>query len=238
MPIGKIIMTKYSKNKLLSNIDYLLKTRDIKIGELESSISVSPGYFSRIRNNESDETCPSIDCLSSIACKLKVSLISLLYSDFSLLTETECFLLKSIEMIIKKTNSDQIIWKKESSNSFLNSGFPLCEPGEVILGIKKRHFKSLFNGCHCDINGFVLSFTFERQSYYLIPLADDEGSSTQYELYFLQSGVLVKKVCNANKASKDGFLEIFKTLYLSAIESANKIRIDESVKSSLEDLLK
>lgn len=230
-------MIKYSKNRLLNNIDLLLKEKDMKISELEGSIKVSPGYFSRLRNNENDEACPSIDTLSSIAETLGTTLTSILYCDLSMVTETESFIIQSINSVIDKTNKDDIKWEKKTSQVFVRSTFPLCGEYKTILGLPEYHFVSAFTGESLSVTGDVLYFKYKNDSYYLIPL-DDEGDKTQYEFYMLYANTLAKKVFNANSKSKDGFVLIMESLYDAASKSVKKIRIDENVKKGLEELIK
>lgn len=225
-------MTKYSKNRLMSNIDFLIKRKGVKIGELESFVNVSTGYFSRIRNSESNETCPSIDVLAMTAVKLDCSLVGILYSDYAALSETELFIVDSINNIIKKTTRESIIWERISSENFYLSHFPLCLKIKNFLNIDINVFKSKFLEKNVSLAGDVLICKNTDGTFYLIPISDG-SNNIQYEFYLQTIDGHIKTILNGNDESKEGVFKLFEALYNVGLLSSKKIRIDKDVENAL-----
>ncbi len=69
----------YTKTAL-SNIFILCKIKEIKIGEIEKSVGISPGYLSRMKKHTN---AISFDTMVKISKYLDVSLDSLLEDEFS-----------------------------------------------------------------------------------------------------------------------------------------------------------
>ena len=225
-------MTKYSKNRLMSNIDFFLKRKGVKIGELENFVDVSTGYFSRIRNSESDETCPNIDVLTMTALKLDCSLVGLLYSDYAALTDTELFIVDSINNIIKKTTREQLVWERKSAGVFYSSGFPLCIKEKNFLNIESYFFRSKFLGKNVLVSNDVLYFKNSDGYFYLVPIVDG-SDGVQYEFYFQPFLGTVKSIINGNNLSKEGIFELLESLYNTGLLSSKKLRIDSDVETAL-----
>lgn len=226
-------MIKYDKDRLLNNIDFLLEKNNIKKGELEQFIEVSPGYLSRIKASDNVDASPNIDKLSLIASKLNCSIISLLFCDYASLTETEIYLVNSLESIIDKTNNDQVVWCKLSPSSFLHSGFPLCFKKENMFlkfDFDEYAFRSSFLGKTVGVVDNVYYSKNKSDTIYIIPVREED--ETQYEIYINSKGE-VAKIINGSSESKSGILKILQTLYDVAVFSSKKVRIDESVRQML-----
>lgn len=229
-------MQKYSKNRLLNNISYLLLKNNIKISELESRIEVSPGYFSRLRKNENDNVCPNLEVLVSIANTFNCSISMLVYGDFTRLNETEVFLVDAINKLITQTSEDKVVWERIHQTSFMDSGFPLIkETSNNLLRFPEKHYKSLFTGKNETINNVVYYASFMNAFLYLIPIPykNDE----RYELYRIKDNA-VNKICSSIIDEKCVFNDLLKDLYLEASESSQRIRIDSEVKKDFESFLK
>lgn len=102
----------YNKNLFIDNIYYLAKQRKIKIGELESLIGVSTGYFARLRQGEKN-VAPGADSLLTAADLLSVSVDALLTFDFSQTTEAESSLHQYLEKLLRETQSHKLIWRED-----------------------------------------------------------------------------------------------------------------------------
>ena len=53
-------MDEFNRQKLMENVNELIKEKGLKVGEVESAIGVSTGYISRLTKKETD-TAPSAD---------------------------------------------------------------------------------------------------------------------------------------------------------------------------------
>lgn len=228
-------MQQYSKSRLLNNVNYLLSRHNLKISELETAIEVSPGYFSRLKKNENDSACPSLDVLTSIANQFHCSISFLIYYDFVGLNETELFLVDVLNKIITKTSEDNIVWERLSSTSFLNSSFPLIVKRTGVLNMVEKRFKSLFSGREENVSHLVFYTHFLDSILYLIPISYS-NSEDDYELYSVKKEA-AKKICSSTNDEKHAFTELLKDLYIAATESSKKIRIENDIKKELEDFL-
>ena len=73
-------MASFDKNRCLNNIYFLVKEKNLRIGDLEAGAGVSIGYISRLNKDDSKAT-PSIEFLVSIADKLDVTIDALIQYD-------------------------------------------------------------------------------------------------------------------------------------------------------------
>ena len=91
-------MTEQFNPKILfDNIDFLIKSENRKIGEVESEAGVSAGYISRTSKDGGSR--PGIDFIMNIAKVLHVSIDTLLKVDISSLTPTERYLISFLEKL-------------------------------------------------------------------------------------------------------------------------------------------
>lgn len=113
-------MEEIFNNKLLfDNITYLIKKQNKKIGEVEQSANVSPGYISR--TSKEPNAKPSIDFVINISNILNVSIDYLLKTDISKVTATETYLLDFINKINSDSINDKVMWEKVSKFNPKNS---------------------------------------------------------------------------------------------------------------------
>lgn len=226
-------MTNYSKERLLNNIDYLLKMKNVKISELETYMGVSVGYLSRLKNSDNPESCPSIDSLSKIAEKLDSSIISLLFCNYAELTETELYLITKIEKIIDKTKDGLIKWERIKQHDFGNYDYDINESYESFYG-SGNGTKSLFLDQYVTICDDVFYFYLKNKEYLLIPIAID--GNVQYEFYLVTDETNCKRIMCSQKDGKSGIFEIMDNLYKIARISSKQVKIDKEVKESLDSL--
>ena len=112
-------MTKeFNKTLLASNISYLLKQKNMKIGTFEEQVNVSPGYLSRI--SKEDSIKPGIDFIVRAASILDTSIDILLGTDLTSLTATETYFKQFIEKLIKDTRNERLEWQCEKPR-YLNN---------------------------------------------------------------------------------------------------------------------
>ena len=234
---------EYDKNRLVSNIEFLLKRSDIKIGDLETQCGVSVGYLSRLKNNESNDVSPSAEVLLRLSRLLNVSLTSLLCSDMASMTETELFLQKVLEDMIKKTESNKLVWNRYTSYNIyeekLRDGYtslPLIEGYEDNFGGEHTFYRSMFTEETMVLGGNYYVLFDNNNLYYLIPVSNEDRGLV-YELYILLPDDSFKTVCCSNNDSNPLIIKLLCDLFTSVEKSSKQIRIDEDVKKSLEDFL-
>ncbi len=245
---------KYSKKILLSNIEYLLKKNDMKIGELENFANVSIGYFSRLKNNDNDSICPSIDTLSLIAEKLNVSINSLLFIDISKLTETENYIINFIENLTLKTEKNELDWAKESIKDFYNIGRfnkksnPLIKKETNSFGEDDIRYNSLYVDEKLKLIGPIYKLFRVKRDIYIFKVEYDFDSESDYdmkngigyELYFIDKmpNNSAHKICGVmSDNNKQEIFDIMEKLYNSIEESSSKLKLDEEAKIGIEEFL-
>ncbi len=244
-------MQKYSKKLLLNNIDYLIKKKGIKVGELETAAGVSSGYFSRLKNNENETVCPAVDTLSLIADKFNISLINLLYSDMTSLTEDDLYVIKFLKELTERTQDDKIKWDAESIMHFYDTRNyyirdyhqPLADKtydddGDVIK------YKSLFNEKPVELTGPIYKLSRIKRNMYITKIQSCDSNEQSdfdycegYEFYFEEKdgpSNSLHKVCYAmNNKGKPEIYDVLKTLYEAITIASNNTKLDQSVKDGI-----
>jgi len=108
-------MEHFNSKILFDNIDFLIKSQNRKIGEVENEAGVSAGYISRTSKEGGSK--PGIDFILNVAKVLNVSVDTLLKIDIASLTPTEKYLLAFFEKLERDTASDLLAWERESAES-------------------------------------------------------------------------------------------------------------------------
>lgn len=129
----------FDKKICLSNIRELLKTSEIKIGQLEKEAGCQAGYVSRLEKPDSTGL-PSIDFLMTAAKMLKVSLDVLLTVQLNKLSPTAAYIVKFLDKLSRETVECKLEWQKKTP--------------------------SVLNNLECDINGNVYHPLFEYAKFY------------------------------------------------------------------------
>lgn len=245
-------MQKYSKKLLLSNIDYLIKKKGIKVGELEAAARVSSGYFSRLKNNENETVCPAVDTLSLIADKFNISLINLLYSDMTSLTEDDLYVIKFLKELTERTQDDKIKWDAESVIHFYDPRNYYIRDYHHPLHLldyddnneKIINYKSLFNEKPVELAGPIYKLFRIKRNMYITKIQScdsnkqsDSDKSEGYEFYFEEKDETsnsLHKVCYAiDNKGKPEIYDMLKTLYEAITITSNNTKLDQSVKDGI-----
>lgn len=111
-PVGK----KFNKYVCFSNIRELLKTCDVKIGQIEKEAGCQAGYMSRLEK-KTNTTEPSLEFLLTASQMLRVSLDVLTTVDLTALNPTEKYLVTFIQKLNQDTIDDKLEWNRESADS-------------------------------------------------------------------------------------------------------------------------
>ena len=235
-------MPEYSKTKFLKNIVYLMKIKNVKIGELEEAAKVSAGYLSRLSKNNDDNSAPGIDTLTLMAKKLGVTITTLLYCDFTSLTDTEKYIQKFLTKMIEETTKlNGFEWEKETVSAVLNShNHPLCaENFEGYADSVPYVYNSLFSENVCQLTLPIFKLTHRKNTFYISHIylnLGNQQTDESYELYMFSNGEL-KKVCNSNKESKEEIRTLLASLYEAAKASSHNLKLDDDVKDCIDEFL-
>lgn len=121
----------------ISNIEFRRNELGIKIGDLEKSVEVSTGYFSRL--SKSPETLPNIDLALKVSYALNISLDLLLRIDLKALSSSEQLVYNYLCKIRDDTISGKIEWIHTSEILDIREA-------DIAHSKKKYGFKAYTNG--------------------------------------------------------------------------------------------
>lgn len=250
-------------DKMYNNIAALVKRRGIKMGEFESSIGVSAGYVSRLKNNNSS---PTVDFVIKISDYLEVSIDALLNYDMNSSTNNLDYLSDFVNRLIKDTDSRKLVWKrcdpidiKTNGASFFGRLFQ-----RPIIGQRERdvsdyenfdfnfdpyiygdeyEYHSLFNTC-IDPDSIKTSYRGQSVSgmnFYLINFtkADVDG----WELYIdpdtdiPMEGYTLQGIYTTVDSVTDKLLPVTKDLVQCIKKNLEDAKISISLRNMLDDYL-
>ena len=105
----------FDKAKFIRNIRELVRVKDVKIGQIESTAGVRTGYLSRL-DKKGNDTLPSIAFLISAAKLLDVTIDDLINREMGSMSEDEKYVDDFLKDLITDTENHLIHWKKESDD--------------------------------------------------------------------------------------------------------------------------
>ena len=114
----------FDNSVLVSNITYLAKSNEIRLGELEKMLGISTGYISRTARENANKRL-SIDVVWKVAKFFDVSIDDLISRDFRIPSETADLLRQFIVKLSTQTMLDEIEWDCE--------GGYICESSPMLF---------------------------------------------------------------------------------------------------------
>lgn len=211
--------------KIFNNIYYLLEEKNIKVGELEKELEITPGYIARTRK---DGGRPSIDFLWNVAQYFNTHIDIIVSVDLQKLTETERFIINFIEKITKDTFETKLNWKAEE-RGFENKIMTVSEgltdhrlfsTKEVMVfnhmngypeSIDKPVFLSKAFGENTEINGVCYHTQLEEDVYiYLMSVCDESDEDEEVSELFNSS---VNRVSEEIWMYQDGKIQCLACTY-------------------------
>ena len=102
----------FDKYLIFQNIRELMKGTEIKLGQIEKEAGCQPGYMSRLDKTDS-ATDPSAEFIVTAAQILGVSVDVLLNVTIKYLTDSERYMIRFLEKLIRDTVSEKLGWNKE-----------------------------------------------------------------------------------------------------------------------------
>lgn len=229
----------YSRARMIANIQAIAKTKNVKIGDVESAAGVSAGYISRLAKDESRGGL-TVDVLVAIAQKLEVTLDALVMTDDGQLTENEMEMLQFLDKVTIDTEKYGLEWMlldpRTQDDSFLcnhplfrskDDGYFEDDNGRPHYFSYSQYESRFLPPKSASINGncyHAMIDEFSQNSIYIMRLlASGNGRSrfddgTVYEIYFIDhSGNVTPILCTriANQQISDAVERLY-----SMIEAA------------------
>lgn len=171
--------------QLIDNVYALIKCKNLRIGDVERTIGVSSGYFSRLAKNEND-VAPGLDVVYKLAQILEITVDSLLNSDFTKSQENVAYLEKFIKKIVTDIESGRMDWESfcdydEVEQTYGFYEVPMLQDGQFVSMLKKNErmqMKEPHYLIFLSALGPTFLFRLERKQ--------ADKVTTEYEIYFLQ----------------------------------------------------
>ena len=230
-------MSSFNRILLGKNIKYLAAQKGIKLGDLESQVEVSTGYFSRLLNEDGKNSSTLMDTICNVAEKLETSVNTLISTDLTALTPNETLLSKFFDKLGKDTAESILIWDLETKNQLDNPSYqanhPLFGNADPFGNSYDFYYRSLFD-TDAKIAGDGYRVVVYNKLLYLMKTSNPQNNSTGYEMYFFSNyrGNSVEKICKAYPES-DLFNQI-EDLYNAAAESSRHVKLTESVLGTID----
>ena len=229
-------MKDYSRETLLKNIDYLIKTSGIKIGDLENKLEVSTGYISRLK---SSDTYPNSEFLISLSNFFNVSIDSLIFSDFEHTTKDELYIYGFVDKLINDLQTKNVKWEKLKRSEFLdfedasNLSKIYVEQKDDNGQWTRDVYSSMFVDEECSLNSDIYVLRTEWASIYLFSLS--RNKTTDYELYIYSREL--ERLCRGSEEDNSYSFKKLSTLYLTAVEVDKHVSLSENTRSAIDKII-
>ena len=190
----------------LDNLNNLFKEKDIKIGEFEKVIGVSPGYFSRLKSklDNGEKINISVSLLERISKEMGISIDMLINYEIPVNQVNLITLEYLIGKLITDTNERKIVWDEYNLEELTYNGdrftgalfkreiiqqneiqdpqllFDFFEDDQIVYS-DEYHFESKFDA-KAHINGICYKgTTYSNTCIYIVPVIIEEKNG--WELY-------------------------------------------------------
>lgn len=110
------------------NINYLLKKYNLKIGDMESYLGISPGYISRAFNESSNKRL-SIDIVWKIAKMFGTDIRTLVNTKMWEVSTTRGFISNFIDRLLEDTENNSICWLDDGGGEYHKLNPRYCDAG-------------------------------------------------------------------------------------------------------------
>ncbi len=240
----------YDKKVCINNIRFLAKNQNIKLGSLEKSIGVSPGYFSKLEK-EGNLANPTIDLIVKISEIFKVSVNSIIGPSLTDLNAKELIVLKFLSALIKDSEESKFLWIKDIEPHLSGSNFfdvlddspyaGILNKTSIYTGdcwIKKSSCISKFRkGETSIVTGACCRCNFDaNKTILIIPLSTYEENTFSFthpriEIYLLNP--FCSPLCATGEETSPAIVELIEVLYKKACESTKNIMLDSKLEKDI-----
>ena len=230
---------------ILNNIHYLIKKNNMRIGELETKIGVSLGYFSKMLKGD-NSSIPSTEIIYNASRVLNVNLEELLTIDLSTIDETEEKVISFIDKLISSTKNKKSEWS-ENHPSMLSPYSELPPMFEVdhdlaegdLVKYKSSFFNSMEKGFADIVGDYYITIYNESLIYFMmvrLPYGINEFYFG-YEMYILKNDRLMPICCELDCYNSFAFKEM-EILYKEIRRSLKYPFMNKGVMDIIDDFIK
>lgn len=250
-------MSKFDNTKCINNIYYLIKDRNMKIGDVENKVGVSAGYFSRL-SKEDNQAIPSLETICNIADLLNVSIDALLYLDLNEMGAQDKLVSDFILRLIDQTTSGKLLWTRGDKNTVYVDiqnwdDHPLYEEVEYKDDdfidyndpLYKFKYNTVFRNAGDILGEFYEVYLEEEKAKLFIvktaitnySIIEDGITDISYELFIYVDKEL-NGICNTDSKLGKFYEKILPQLYNTAAVSSRKSKINGKVKNIITSFMK
>lgn len=256
----EVIRMTYDKNRILDNIDHLVKKQGLQKGKLEDGVGLQVGHLSRLRTKDNSAVI-SVELLCSIADRLGVAVGDLITLKLYALTATEEYMLNFFNKLKEDTDEDELVWDRESLDDLAavklivatngntcrashplfvsaknseETRFPREPINEFNHHIEYMRFSKEYGpvAIRCDAFNTVINGT---DRLYLMPVLLDGVKG--YEIYIVPQGKLPIPVFSSFLGSKSEVVAALDNLYAAIQDSMTRTHIRPDAKECLDQYL-
>lgn len=240
-------MSKFDNRICYENIINLYKAKGFKIGEFETEIGASIGYFSRLIKEDGKLGTISSEILFKAADVLAVPVEQLGSVDLTCLDPTEQYYFDFLNKVINETQNNNIDWKqyrKEDLRYFKNTmNLFEIEYGQ-LNGIEYAFYNSQFwddRKYNVSLANDVFVFENEQGSFVLTCVDVSSESNFKfkgYELYFVDLNSQVNGICYSAPDQNQCINQTLDSLFKTVALYIKKPKLDENVRVAIDAFMK
>lgn len=235
----------FDKTILFRNIRKLMNTTGVKLGQIEKDAHCQPGYMSRLEK-AGNTTDPTVEFVVTAAKMLDVSVDLLIHSDLGRMTETELYILRFLNNLIKDTKTDSLPWKINNMGRYEKSGPIGTAEGDplfnYLVGIDLRtdsvQYMSMFTNktLRCVGNNYMTELKETGAKLYIMNCVDDSAKQNEvkqfYEMYIVNEKKVNPLLCTAKTG--ETLQRAVKRLFEVVEISATHVHINDEVRTIID----
>lgn len=225
---------------LYNNIYYLIKTRNLKISDVESGIHVSPGYLSRLKKSDDEISVPNPEIIFNLSNYFKISVETLCTCEIDKIPSTTLYLIENFSNMYINTETDKLVWDEQTQTSFDNDNEHVLKTFiEPYLYNNGCGYYSRFYEKYVLLIGSIFSLKIGNNIFYLTKVKnslDDKLYAFEIYLYSFDDEQKLDNVYQATNSKRDELFEIIEKLYYLCEMKARIPKISSSTKKGFDAL--
>lgn len=126
----------FNSKLFTDNALFLIRQKNLRIGQVETDAGVSPGFFSKLTKEGSSK--PSIEFAMRVAKILDTSLDLLISIDLTDMGPNESYILKFLSQLVKDTVAGDLPWRAQTKHQLENVRVKNGKPSHPLFSTSKR----------------------------------------------------------------------------------------------------
>ena len=237
----------FDKYALFRNIRELLKTSNMKLGQIEKDAGLNPGYMSRLEKLE-NATDPSLEFVITAARDLGVSVDYLIHSNLDSMSATDRYTYNFLDRLKMDTlqgelewMTDEVVFSDSGRNKVMHPLLTLNTDVESSY-VSKYIFKSHTFGTDTTVDGDCFRVQINTSTYlYLMSISKaelnmEEKSGVLFkfaiELWMLLPDGSTKYICSDQDEGSVG--NSVDVLYAAVRDYVNEPKVDDDVMGAID----